>query len=68
MVDHLKLRLELTRQRLAQWRLAHRLGLAPSTLSDYLRGARPAPARLQTRIERALGLSPASLDSPEDGR
>ena len=49
-----------------QWRLALRLGLRPSTLSDYLRGARPAPEDLGGRIERALNLGAGTLDSGEN--
>jgi DNA-binding transcriptional regulator YdaS (Cro superfamily) len=68
-IDQSALRVELARRQLAQWRLALKLGLRPSTLSDYLRGARPAPPELAERIERALRLEQGSLTiekSPPD--
>jgi DNA-binding transcriptional regulator YdaS (Cro superfamily) len=36
--------------------------MSPSTLSDYLRGARPAPSDLASSIEKALGMSPGALN------
>jgi transcriptional regulator with XRE-family HTH domain len=61
MVDTSKLRGLLAERRLPQWRLAKRLGYAPSTLSDYLRGARPAPPDLVKQIEQELRLPPGAL-------
>jgi DNA-binding transcriptional regulator YdaS (Cro superfamily) len=60
-VDPHKVRVACVEQRVPQWRLARLLSLAPSTLSDYLRGARPAPPNLAERIERALGRTRGSL-------
>ncbi len=53
-IDLVKLRQILVGLNLAQWQLAKELGLPPSTFSDYLRGARPAPPNLQRRIEKVL--------------
>ncbi|MBK9516198.1 MAG: helix-turn-helix transcriptional regulator [Anaeromyxobacter sp.] len=50
---------------LAQWQLAKKVGVKPSTLSDYLRGARPAPESLESEVEHALHLSPGTLTSKE---
>ncbi len=61
MLDHLKIKSELARRGLREWRLAQMLGHPPSTLSDWLRGVRPAPPDLAERIERALGLRPNAL-------
>ena len=61
MLDHSELKAELARRGLREWRLAQMLGHPPSTLSDWLRGVRPAPHDLAERIERALGLRPESL-------
>jgi predicted transcriptional regulator len=63
MVDEKKLRVELALRRMPQWRLAKLLFLPPSTLSDYIRGARPEPLDLAPRIERVLTLPAGALQS-----
>lgn len=68
MLSHSDLKAELARRGLREWRLAQMLGHPPSTLSDWLRGVRPAPPDLADRIERALGLNPRSLRASEGGR
>ncbi len=65
MLNHPQLRAELARRGLAQWRLAKQVGYPPSTFSDYVRGARPAPPDLAERIEDVLGLRPKSLRRSE---
>ncbi len=60
-IDMSLLRGELARRALAQWRLAGLLGTKPSTLSDWLRGARPAPDDLRHRIESVLNLRRGAL-------
>lgn len=65
MLNYPQLRAELALRGLAQWRLAKKIGYPPSTFSDYVRGARPAPADLVSRIERVLGLRPKSLRASE---
>jgi predicted transcriptional regulator len=60
-VDQKKLKVALVERALSQWQLARRLGLAPSSLSDYVRGARPAPADLQQRVERELRMHRGAL-------
>jgi len=62
-MDAKKLRVELARSGMAQWRLARWLGLRPSTFSDWVRGARPSPCDLQQRVERALELETGALDA-----
>ncbi len=61
MIDQRKLRAALAAQGLAQWKLAKRLQVPPTTLSDWVRGARPAPNDLAVRIERQLKLAPGFL-------
>jgi DNA-binding transcriptional regulator YdaS (Cro superfamily) len=61
MLDAVQVRVELARRGLPQWQLARRLGLPPSTLSDYLLGRRPSPPDLPLRIERALGLASGAV-------
>jgi predicted transcriptional regulator len=61
MVDELKLSVELVKRRIPQWRFATMIGIPPSTLSDYLRGARPQPPELRSRIEAALNLRAGAL-------
>ncbi len=68
MLNHLQLKAELARRGLSQWRLAKKIGYPASTFSDYVRGARPAPADLVNRIERALQLPTGSLLIPEQNR
>lgn len=52
---------ELARRSMRQRDLARLLKTPDTTLSDWLRGAHPAPADLPTRIERALGLPAGAL-------
>ena len=63
MIDQKKLNAVLAGQGIAQWQLAKRLHRPPSTLSDYLRGARPVPRTLVQEIERALKLPPGALNT-----
>lgn len=55
------LRVELARAELTHADLAARLGVAPTTLSTWLRAAHPAPPDLSQRIERALRLRRGAL-------
>jgi plasmid maintenance system antidote protein VapI len=52
---------ELARRGLFQRDLARRLRVPDTTLSDWLRGAHPAPPDLSTRIEKALGMRGGEL-------
>lgn len=63
MLDRKALRVELARRSVAQWRVAESLQLPPSTFSDYVRGARPAPADFGARVEQVLGLEPGTLST-----
>jgi plasmid maintenance system antidote protein VapI len=54
-IDARKLRVALAERDLPRWRLAKLMKLPPSTLSDYLRGARPAPPDLAEKICTVLG-------------
>ena len=61
-IDRLRFRGELAQRALAQWRFAREvLGVPPSTFSEWMSGARPAPGDLRQRIEEGLKLSPGSL-------
>ncbi len=60
-MDHLKLKSLLAGRGTTQWRLARKMHMSPSTLSDYLRGARPSPDDLVPRLEKALGLPQGTL-------
>ena len=61
-IDRLKFRGELARRALVQWRFAREvLGVPPSTFSEWLSGARPAPRDLRERVEEGLKLAPGSL-------
>lgn len=62
---HRRVSLELARAGLTQRALAQRMGLADTTLSDWLRGAHPAPADLAARIESALSLAVGTLSADE---
>lgn len=55
------LRVELARVELTHADLAVKLGVAPTTLSTWLRGAHPPPPDLTERIERALRLPTGRL-------
>lgn len=55
------LKVELARAELTHAELAMRLGVAPTTLSTWLRAAHPAPADLAERIERSLHLRRGTL-------
>lgn len=61
MIDKSKLKGLLAERGLAQWQLAMKVRVKPSTLSDYVRGARPAPVGLVGRMERALKVAPGTL-------
>ena len=65
MINQSKLKGLLAERGLAQWQLAMKVGVKPSTFSDYLRGARPAPKSLESDVERALRLSPGTLTYKE---
>ena len=65
-MDLTKIRVALAERGLRQFHLAKRLKISPSSLSDWLRGARTAPADLSCRIEVALGLLPGALSTPPD--
>ncbi len=52
---------ELARREMRQRELARRINVPDTTLSDWLRGAHPAPADLPRRIEQALELEPGAL-------
>lgn len=56
MVDRNVMRAALASKGLAQWQLAKKLGFEPSTFSDYVRGARPAPDGFTQRVARELGI------------
>ena len=61
-IDLHRLRDELIRRKLPLWRPAREnLDTAPSTLSSWLTGARPAPEGLRERLETALGLPTGTL-------
>lgn len=60
-IDMHTLKAELARRDLPQWRLAQQLGVAASTVSEWLRGAKRAPEDLRERIERVLGLPEGAL-------
>lgn len=64
-IDRLKLAGVLAARGLPHYQLAVRLGLAPCTLSQMLRGHRATPAPLVERIERDLGLEAGSLVAGE---
>lgn len=49
-------RVALARKGMTQLDLAHLLGVPPTSLSDWLRGAHPAPPNLVRRLEKALGV------------
>ena len=55
------LRVELARRNLTQTQLAQLMGLPPTTLSSWVRGAHPAPDDLTRKIEKALGLAGGAL-------
>jgi transcriptional regulator with XRE-family HTH domain len=61
MINRSKLKGLLAERGLSQWQLAIHLGVRPSSMSDYVRGARPPPAKLAAQIERALNLAPGTL-------
>lgn len=50
-----------------EW-LAKHIGMHPSLLSRYLRGLRPAPAALETRIDEVLSRHAAAARAAEDAR
>lgn len=56
---------ELARRDLRQRDLARLLHTPDTTLSDWLRGAHPAPPDLSTRIERAFKLPAGTLGTEE---
>lgn len=59
---HRAVRIALAQAGLTQADLAGRLGIPSTSMSDWLRGAHPAPANLLERLERALGLERGSLE------
>ena len=62
MIDQRKLKAALAEHDVPQWKLAKRLRIPPTTLSDWVRGARPTPDDLSARIERELSLPVGSLE------
>lgn len=60
-----RLAVELARRSMRQRDLARLLQTPDTTLSDWLRGAHPAPTDLPARIERLLRLPPGSLSKGE---
>ena len=56
MVNKRVLKAALANEGMAQWQLAKKLGFEPTTFSDYLRGARPAPEGFAQRVARELGI------------
>jgi len=68
MIDKLKLKGLLAVRGLAQWQLAMKVGVKPTTFSDYVRGARPAPAALAGQVERVLKVAAGTLTTKEQER
>jgi transcriptional regulator with XRE-family HTH domain len=66
--EHRAIRAELAKQGLRAWQLAKRLRIAPSTLSDYLRGARQPPGDFLVRIAEALDIPVAALSPRTTGK
>ena len=68
-IDMAKLRSALEFYRLHAYDIATRppISAAPSTLSGWLTGRRPAPADLRQRLEQALGLAEGYLKPAEGG-
>ena len=60
---HTAVRIALAQAGLTQADLARRLGIPSTTLSDWLRGAHPAPADLAERVEARLKLGAGTLGS-----
>lgn len=58
---------ELAKAGLSQTALAQKLGVAPTSLSGWLCGSHPPPNDLFERIEKALKLSPGSLNADATG-
>lgn len=48
------------------WKLAARLEISASALSQYCHGRRPMPVEVMRRAELVLGLSPGALELPRD--
>jgi hypothetical protein len=46
--------LKLAQHGVPAWRVAHAMGIAPSTLSAWKLGASPAPADFASRLDAAL--------------
>lgn len=67
-MDPIRLRVALAEKGLRHFQLAKRLKVSPSTLSDWLRDARPAPADLRDRIEAALKLPSGALATSTHNR
>jgi transcriptional regulator with XRE-family HTH domain len=55
------LAVELARLGLTQRSLARRMGLADTTLSDWLRGVHPVPPRFVQAVETELGVATGTL-------
>ncbi|WP_164002312.1 helix-turn-helix domain-containing protein [Pyxidicoccus caerfyrddinensis] len=55
------LRVELVKLHLTQRALAAKIGVSPTTLSGWLRGAHRPPPDLIVRIEQVLGLAAGAL-------
>jgi DNA-binding transcriptional regulator YdaS (Cro superfamily) len=66
MINRSKLKGLLAERGVSQWQLAIHLGVKPSSLSDYVRGARPPPYELASQIERALSVAPGTLTLNEE--
>lgn len=64
-LNSVALRTQLAARARTQAELAEELGVPPTTLSGWLRGAHPAPSDLVTRIESALQLASGTLTSKE---
>ena len=60
-LDVVELKVQLLRRGLTQLDLARLLERPVSTVTDWIRGARPGPANLAAEIERVLGLPPGAL-------
>lgn len=65
---HTAVAVELARRGLTQAELAHRAGMAPSSLSGWLRGIWPPQPGFVEKLEAALDLTPGTLPSAGDRR
>ena len=60
-LDRIRLKVALAERQLTQGELAHKLNVAPSTLSGWVNGFATPPSNWIRRIEQALGLPCGAL-------